>query len=432
MSSASSSFKRTLLICAGLSVLGGLLAASWPQWRGPQRDGISKETGLLQQWPTEGPKLLWHLSDIGEGYSTPAVVGERIYLISNEGLENEFVQALDIEDGEQIWAQRIGNVGNPDQRPPYPGARSTPTVDGDVLYALGSDGDLVCLETETGSIRWQKNLRTDFAGKYGEWAYSESPLIDGDVLVCTPGGEQATLLALNKRNGDVIWKASVPSEEPGGEQAGYASVVIANIGGVKQYVQFLQKGVVGIDAANGKFLWRYDRTAQGSPANIPTPIVRDNLVYTASGRGGGGLVEISATDGKFDVKEIYFGKKYPNMIGGAVLVGDYLYGTSGPTTVCVEFKTGDVAWTQERGVAPASVCYADGRLYLHGEQTGELALVEATPDEFRERGRFTPPEQPDRGNSKAWAYPVVANGRLYIRDMGSLWCYDVKAPAGSR
>jgi outer membrane protein assembly factor BamB len=194
----------------------------------------------------------------------------------------------------------------------------------------------------------------------------------------------------------------------------------------------LQKGVVGVDAADGRFLWRYDRTAQNSPANIPTPIVRDNLVYSATGRGGGGLVEISAADGQFDVKEIYFGKKYPNMIGGAVLVGDYLYGTSGPTTVCVEFKTGDVAWTQERGVAPASVCYADGRLYLHGEQTGDLALVEATPDEYREQGRFTPPDQPDHGNSKAWAYPVVANGRLYIRDMGSLWCYDVKAPAGSR
>jgi outer membrane protein assembly factor BamB len=338
------------------------------------------------------------------------------------------VQALDIEDGEQIWAQTIGKVGNPDQRPPYPGARSTPTVAGDVLYALGSDGDLVCLDTETGSIRWRKHLRNDFGGQHGEWAYSESPLIDGEKLVCTPGGEQATLIALDKHNGDVIWKAQVP----GGDEAGYASVVSANIDGVKQYVQFMQNGLVGVDAATGKFLWRYDRTAQGSPANIPTPVVRDNLVYSASGRGGGGLVDVSATDGEFTAKEVYFGKQYPNMIGGAVLVGDYLYGTSGPTTVCVEFKTGEVLWTEERGVAPASVCYADGRLYLHGEQTGELALLEATPDDYREHGRFTPPDQPDHGRYKAWAYPVVADGRLYVRDMNMLWCYDVKARAGDR
>jgi outer membrane protein assembly factor BamB len=428
MSIRANAFQRLVwIVVGGGLLLAGFMAASWPQWRGPQRDGISKETGLLKQWPTEGPKLLWHLSDIGEGYSTPAVVGERLYLISNEGMENEFVQALDIEDGEQIWAQRIGNVG-PNRGPQYPGARSTPTVDGDVLYALGSDGDLACLETETGSIRWQKNLRSDFGGKFGRWAYAESPLVDGEVLVCTPGGEQATLVALNKRNGEVIWKAQVP----GGDEAGYASVVIANIGGVKQYVQFMQNGLVGVDAASGKFLWRYDRTAQGSPANIPTPIVRDNLVYSASGLGGGGLVEISATEGKFEAKEIYFGKKYPNMIGGAVLVGDYLYGTSGPTTVCVEFRTGDVAWTQERGVAPASVCYADRRLYMHAEKTGELALVEATPEDYREHGRFTPPEQPERGNSQAWTHPVVADGRLYIRDLGTLWCYDVKAPTRAR
>jgi outer membrane protein assembly factor BamB len=416
-----------ILVGGGLT-FAGLLAANWPQWRGPERDGISQETGLLQEWPTEGPKLLWQLSDIGEGYSTPAVVGERAYLISNEGLDNEFVQALDIEDGEQIWAQTIGKVGNPDQRPPYPGSRSTPTIDGEVLYALGSDGDLVCMDTETGSIRWRKHLRNDFGGQFGEWAYSESPLIDGETLVCTPGGEQATLIALNKHNGDVVWKAQVP----GGDEAGYASIVIANIDGVKQYVQFMQNGLVGVDAATGKFLWRYDRTAQGSPANIPTPIVRDNLVYSASGRGGGALVEVAQTNGEFSAKEIYYGKKYPNMIGGAVLVGDYLYGTSGPTTVCVEFKTGEVSWTKERGVAPASVCYADGRLYLHGEQTGELALVEATSEEYREHGRFTPPDQPDHERSKAWAYPVVADGRLYVRDMNMLWCYDVKARAGDR
>jgi outer membrane protein assembly factor BamB len=421
------SISRTALILAAVFSLA-LLAASWPQWRGPQRDGTSKEGGLLQQWPAEGPKLLWQLTDIGDGYSTPAVVGNRIYVLSNEGMDNEFVQALDVEDGQQIWAQRIGKVGLPDQEPKYPGSRSTPTIDGDLIYALGSDGDLACLETATGRIRWQKNVRNEFGGKYGSWAYAESPLVDGDVVVCTPGGEEATLVALNKLTGELVRKFPVP----GGEKAGYASIVMANIGGIKQYVQFLGNGLVGVDAQTGKFLWRYDHTAQGSPANIPTPIVRGNFVYSASGRAGGGLVEISSNGETFETKELYFGQKFPRAIGGAVLVGDYLYGTSGPTMVCVEFETGDIVWTQARAVAPASLCFADGCLYLHGETNGELALVEASPEEYRERGRFTPPNQPERGRPDAWTYPVVADGRLYIRDHGRLWCYDVRATSGVR
>jgi outer membrane protein assembly factor BamB len=417
---------KAVSVGCGILVLCALLAANWPQWRGPQRDGISQETGLLQEWPTEGPPLVWQVDNLGGGYSTPAVVNDRIYLLNNKGNENEFVQALDVKDGQQIWATRIGNVGHPKQDPSYPGARSTPTIDGELMYALGSDGNLACLETATGNIRWQKHLRNDFGGKYGEWAYSESPLVDGEVVVCTPGGEQATLVALDKRSGEVVWKAD---DVPGGDEAGYASIVIANAGGKKQYVQFLGEGLVGVDAETGKFLWRYDHTAQGSPANIPTPIARDSYVYSASGRGGGGLVEISTSAGEIDVKEVYFDRKLPTSIGGAVLIGDYLYGTSGVTMVCVDFKTGEIKWTKDRAVAPASVCYADGRLYLHGEKTGELALVEATPEEYRERGRFMPPNQPDRGSSQAWAYPVVADGRLYVHDLGTLWCYDVRANA---
>jgi outer membrane protein assembly factor BamB len=422
--------KAVSVSCGILVVICGLLAANWPQWRGPQRDGISQETGLLKEWPAEGPPLLWQVDDLGGGYSTPAVVNNRIYLVNNKGNDNEFVHALDVKNGQQIWETRIGKVGNPNQRPPYPGARSTPTVDGELMYALGSDGDLACLETATGKIRWQKHLRNDFGGKHGEWAYSESPLVDGEVVVCTPGGEQATLVALDKRSGDVIWKAQVQSQERGGEEAGYASIVIVNAGGRKQYVQFLGKGLVGVDAETGKFLWRYDRTAQNSPANIPTPVARDSFVYSASGRGGGGMVEIAVRGDEIDVKEVYFDRKLPRDIGGAVLLGDYLYGTSGPTMVCVDFKTGEIKWSKDRAVAPASTCYADGRLYLHGEKTGELALVEATPEEYRERGRFTPPGQPDRGTSQAWAYPVVADGRLYVHDLGTLWCYDVREQSG--
>ncbi len=268
-------------------------AADWPQWRGPQRDGISSETGLLQQWPANGPHLLWHVKDLGFGYSTPAIVGDRLYLLSNEGLDNESVLALDARDGRQLWSTRIGRVGNPDQRPSYPGARSTPTVDGDAVYALGSDGDLACLEGATGKIRWRKSLRTEFGGQPGEWAYSESPLIDGGVLVCTPGGADATLVAMDKKTGEVIWKCPVP----GGDEAAYASAIVVTTNGTRQYVQFLQKGLVSVDAETGKFLWRYDRTAEGSPANIPSPVASDDLVYSAAGRSGGGLVKVSVDQG---------------------------------------------------------------------------------------------------------------------------------------
>jgi len=214
------------------------LAAStsdWPQWRGPKRDGISQEKGLLKQWPTEGPKLLWQVNDIGDGYSTPAVVGPRLYLMGNRGYENEFVQALSTVDGKPIWTTRVGNVGNAKDFL-YSKARSTPTVDGNFLYALGSDGDLVCLETKSGKIRWQKNIKKEFEGKPGVWAYAESPLVDGDVVMVTPGGAQATLVALNKKTGAVIWKAAVPDGDP----AGYASAMVVEAGGRKIRAVFEQ------------------------------------------------------------------------------------------------------------------------------------------------------------------------------------------------
>ena len=411
-------FLMTINLCC---VFAAVHAADSPQWRGLQRNGISGETGLLKEWPKEGPKLVWKVTDVGSGYSTPSVAGDRLYLLGNEGLENEFVECRAAKDGGKLWSARIGKVGNPNQQPSYPAARSTPTVDGEFLYVLGSDGDLVSMEVAAGKPRWHKNLRTDFEGKPGVWAYAESPLIDGDVLVCTPGGNSATLVALNKKTGEVIWKSAVP----GGDQAAYASVSITTAHHVKQYVQFLQKGLVGVESRTGKFLWRYDKTAKGSPANIPTPVAEDEYVYSGSARGGGGLIKLKVAGGTWEAEQVYFSPKLPTSIGGAVKLGEYLYGTSGQALICANFLTGAVKW-EERSIAPASLCYADGRLYLHGEN-GDLALVENNPEAYHEKGRFTPAEQPNRGQSKAWAYPVVANGRLYIRDSEVLWCYDVKA-----
>jgi outer membrane protein assembly factor BamB len=401
--------------------------SDWPQWRGPKRDGISQESGLLKQWPKDGPKLLWQVNDIGDGYSTPAVVRTRIYLMSNRGLENEFVQALSTEDGKPIWTTRVGNVGNPDQDPPYPKSRSTPTVDGDSIYALGSDGDLACLEAGSGKLRWQKNLRKEFGGQPHTWAYAESPLVDGDVLVVTPGGEQATMVALNKKTGAVIWKSAVP----GGDPAGYASAIVVQGGGRKQYVQFLSKGIVGVDAKTGAFLWRYKEVVKG-PAQAFTPVARGDYVYGGALSIGGGLVRLKPDGGGVAAEQVYFERGLPNGFGGAVLVGDHLYGTeiAGRTLVAVEFTTGKVKWKVET-VGRASVTYADGHLYLHYEN-GDYVLAEATPEAYREKGRFTPPNQPKKKQTGPWAdrgypYPVIANGRLYIRDLETLCVYDIKA-----
>ena len=301
--------------------------------------------------------------------------------------------------------------------------RSTPTVDGDRSYALGSDGDLACLEVATGKVVWAINIRSEFGGQYGVWAYSESPLVDGDPSFARQAEREATMLALDKASGRLFGNRRFPAAIRQATPRRSRS----KSNGVKQYVQFLQKGVVGVEAKTGKFLWRDDRSAQGSPANIPTPVAADGLVYTGTNRGGGGLVKLTHSGDEFKAEPVYFAKELPTSIGGSVKVGDYLYGTNNGGLMCVEFATGEITW-RERSIGAASTIYADGRLYLMGEgQEGELALVEATPDEYREKGRFSPPSQPDRGKSKRWTYPVIANGKLYVRDFDVMWCYDIQA-----
>lgn len=398
-------------------------AANWPQWRGPARNGISQESGLLKEWPKDGPKLLWQLSDIGDGYATPSVVGDRLYLLANRGMENESVLSLSVQDGKTIWSTRIGSVGNPDQQPAYPMARSTPTVEGDRIYALSSDGDLACLDRSSGKVVWQKSLRKDFGGVPGKWAYAESPLIDGDVLVASPGGAEATLVALNKKNGSVIWKSAVP----GGDAAAYASAIVAEAAGRKQYIQFLDKGVVGVDAKTGQFLWRYVKTSTG-PANIPTPVAHSGYVYSANARRfGGALVQLHKTDEGVTAEEVYFERTVPNTLGGQILLDGVLYGTNSEGMAAADFLTGKMRWQAPSG-GPGAVLYADGHFYVHGEN-GEVSLVEAMPAAYREKGRFKTPNPPAhlRGaREMSWAYPVVANGRLYVRDLGTLWCYDIQ------
>jgi outer membrane protein assembly factor BamB len=417
-----------VFVCWGALGVSCSVAADWPQWRGPDRDGVSQETGLLKEWPKDGPKLIWQVNEIGSGFSTPAVVGNRIYLLANKGNDDEFVAALDAKDGSEVWKTSLGKVGKPNQQPRYPAARSTPTVDGHLLFAESSNGDIACLESATGKKVWQRSFTDDFGGRSGNWAYAESPLVDGDTLVCTPGGKEATIVALDKKTGDVIWKCAVPE----GDDAAYASIVIAKVGGAKQYVQMLQHQLVGVDAKSGKLLWHYNKAA-GNMANIPTPVSSQGYVYGASGGrggGGGGLVKLATSGDDVEAEQVYYSTKLPTAIGGSVKVRDDLYGTNNTVLICADYATGDIKWT-ERSIAPASLMYADGMLYLHGEN-GDVALVEATTEGYHEKGKFTPPDAPKRGMAKAWPYPVVANGRLYIRDGSTLWCFDVKNAAGSK
>jgi outer membrane protein assembly factor BamB len=422
--------RQLLGVPLALALVISLQAADWPQWRGPNRDGVSKETGLLREWPEGGPPLRWKRTDIGTGYSTPTVAGGRVYVQTTRETGKyqgeEYALALDERTGKDVWKTPIGKMAE-NKGPHYEGTRSSVTVDGDRLYCLASAGELTCLGTD-GKVRWQKDLVKDFGGLVGNsptafnWSYSESVLVDGGAVVCTPGGPTATLLALDKMTGDVIWKCPVP----GGDPADYASIVAVEAGGTRQYVQFLRKGVVGVDAKTGKFLWRYDRTAAGG-ASILTPVVMGNRVFTSSGMGGGGLVELAVEGNGVKATEVYFEKTLTPGIGGAVLTGGHLYGTGSQALMCIDFATGKVRWT-ERGVGPASLCYADGRLYVRGHG-GEVALVEPSPEAYRERGRF---KQPDRGPKPAWPHPVVANGGLYLRDWEALLCYDVRDPKAGR
>ena len=388
-------------------------AADWPQWRGPKRDGSSTETGLLKQWPADGPKLLWKASGLGKGFATVAVVGDRIFTAGDIG-DSSFVLALNRADGSLLWKAALGKPGGGP-----PGPRGSPTVSGDSVYELGQQGDLVCVEAATGKEVWHKQLRKDFGGQCGGWQYSESVLVDGDRVICTPGGGKGTLLALDKKTGEVLWRTTDWKDN-----AEYSSPLVETIGGIRQYVQFTGQSVAGVATDTGKALWLAQR--QGKTATVPTPIYHENHVYVASGYGVGcNLFKITANGGEFTTEQVYANKNMVNHHGGVILIGNHLYGFSdGKGWVCQDFKTGEIAW-RNNGVGKGAIAYADGHLYCRSEGSkGTVALVEATPEGYKETGRF---DQPDRSGSESWPHPVVVGGRLYLRDQGILLCYDVLA-----
>jgi len=389
----------------------------WPQWQGPARDAVSQETGLLQSWPSGGPSLVWRVKGLGGGYSGPAVADGRLFGMSYRG-EDEVVWALEEDTGKELWTSRIAAANRHISSPGQEGSRCTPTVEGAQTYVLGVSGDLVCLDTASGKEIWRHNLVADFGGRVPSWGYSESPLVDGDKVLATPGGDRATLVALDKKTGGTIWQAHVP----GSNAATYSSIIAADVDGQRQYVQLLNGGVVGVEAANGKFLWRYVKPGHG--ISCSTPLYHDHLVFAASGYGvGGGAARLTSAGNETHAAEVYFSNHMKNHHGGIVLVDGYLYGSDDPRSlVCLEFQTGKIMWESTKP-GKGSIAYADGRLYYRNED-GPVVLVEANPNSYVERGRFN---QPERSGQKAWPHPVIANGRLYLRDQDLLLCYDVKS-----
>jgi outer membrane protein assembly factor BamB len=388
-------------------------AADWPQWRGPSRDDVSKETGLLKTWPEGGPTRLWLYTNAGNSYSGPAIVGNTLYTAGTRD-GSEIVLALNATTGKELWATPVGDML---QNNWGGGPRSTPTVDGGQVFVMSGKGNLACVNAADGKVLWQKTMES-LGGKIPGWGYTESVLVDGDRVVCTPGGSKGAVAALNRKTGAVLWQTADFTDG-----AQYASIIPAKINGTDTYVQLTMQSIVGIAPKDGKVLWK--EAFPGKVAVIPTPIVRDNIVYVTAGYGVGcKQIKIKPDN---TVETVFENKVIKNHHGGVILVGDHLYGHAEPGWVCQDFKTGAEVWNH-RGFGKGAVCYADGMLYCVEEGGGKVVLAEASPAGWKEHGRFTldPQSQIRSRQGRIWVHPVICNGKLYLRDQDLIYCYNVK------
>jgi outer membrane protein assembly factor BamB len=399
-----------LAVFLGLTVHA---ASDWPQWQGPDRTRISKETGLLREWPSGGPRVIWTANNLGSGYGSMSVAGDRVFLQGARG-DSSFVIALNRADGKEVWSKALGRIETKMRSNRGAGPRGTPTVDGDRLYVLTENGDLACL-TIDGSMVWQLNILKEFGGSQLQWLVSESPLVDGPHLVVTPGGPGAGMVKLDKMTGKTVWTSKDLSDT-----AAYSSIVAADVQGVRTYMTFTASAGVGVRASDGKLMFRYPNAAN-NVANVATPVYSDNKVFFASAYGtGGGLLNLTVQHGEVAAAEAYFTREMKNHHGGMVLVDGYLYGYNDLILTCLDFATGKMMW-RDRSVGKGSVTYADGHLYIQSENN-LIGLAEATSSGYREKGRF---EIPDKGQP-SWAHPVISDGRLYVRNQDTLLVYDIK------
>jgi outer membrane protein assembly factor BamB len=404
----------TLLLSAGL-VLS--CVADWPQWRGPDRTDLSKEKGLLKTWPDGGPKRVWLFDKAGLGYSGPAIVRGTLYTMGARDSVEQLI-ALEAATGKELWSAKVGELlknGWGD------GPRGTPCVDGDRVYALSGKGDLVCANAKDGKILWQRTLQ-EFGGGVPSWGYSESVLVDGNLVICTPGGSKGTILALNKTTGEPVWQ-SKDFTDP----AHYASAIVVDHGGQRQVIQLTEKHIAGVSVADGKVLWTSE--FPGRTAVIPTPIFSDGMVYVSAGyEVGCKMIKLGSAN---EVTEGYANKEMVNHHGGVILLDGHLYGYSDRLGwVCQNLKSGEKVWAEKAALGKGAIAYADGMFYCLAEQDGTLALVEASAAGWKERSRFKlDPQTTQRSpRGRIWTHPVISGGRLYLRDQELLSCYDVKAP----
>lgn len=397
----------TTLACTWL--IHAAETTQWPGWRGPLRDAKSADTGLLKRWPAGGPPLLWQQTGFGEGFSSLAVTGDSIYTSGWVGGQLVLF-ALDL-DGKERWRAEVAPIHRSN-----PGAaRATPVVDGDRVYLLSGGGRLACYGTADGKLKWQQEL-TSFGGRPGSWGFSESPLVQGDLVFATPGGS-TVFVAFNKLTGEVAWKSSGFSAP-----AHYSSILAIAVDGVPMLVNGTGGGLFAVSPTDGKLLWRHD-FAKGNTANCPTPAYADGYLVWAVGYAKGAVcLQLSAKDGEVTAKEVWRNTNLVNHHGGFVIHEGYVYGNHNEQWTCLDLKTGEQKWLS-RGVGKGSICFADGMLYTFGEREGRVGLVEATPEAFRDAGTFSV-----AGKGPSWAHPVVTGGRLYLRYADNLYAYNVKAP----
>ncbi len=378
---------KPAFLCLVLLGVCAANAADWPTWRGPNRDGVSSETGLLTEWPAAGPKKRWTATEAGLGYSSFAVVGNRLYTMGAD-VTNEYLIAFDATSGKKIWEVSVGerlqnNWGD--------GPRSTPAVSGNMI------------------------------GKTPNWGYAESPFIDGSTVLCTPGRDAGTVVAFDLQSGKKLWQSSDITE-----RAHYSSIIAADHYGQNQYIQLTKEKVFGLDS-KGKLLWQADWP--GRTAVIPTPIYHDGRVYVTSGYGVGCMM--LKIDRENNVETAYENKVMKNQHGGVIRLGSQIYGYSdGPGWICQDIESGEMIWNEKRKQGKGSVTFAEGMLYCFDQNAGTCVLASASPEGWQEHGRFTLEPQTDQRSPKGkiWTHPVVANGRLYLRDQEIICCYDIKAP----